>query len=176
MAILTWTIRCIENCHRQCSVSAFRLARNFHYESPSNEPGFMLVDKFPGNRLHVVNSNPHKDYHLFTTKTSTILRLQNQEIPNVKTSLVHQQQNTNKLQGNALFSLGTLFASKLQSMNSNNALLHMLNSVSTAGSVFKHRRRKMNKHKFKKRMRLQRLKAPKNQTFKPYIPPDKKRK
>lgn len=147
--------------------------RTFFTKSPSNEPGFLLFDQISQSQLQLPHSNSIIEKHSFISKTNSVLRLQNQEIPNVKTCLLAHELRPNFSSNATSFhfpSNSPSYRSQLLKESLQNVLLKALAvPMSTAGNVFKHRKRKMNKHKYKKRMREQRLKASKNQTFRPYV-------
>ena len=147
--------------------------RTFYTKSPSNEPGFLLFDQISQSQLYLPNSTSTSiiEKHTFISKTNSVLRVPNQEIPNVKSCLLAHEFRPN-LHSSALQfpSLSPSYRSKLLKDSLQKAILQAISApISTAGNVLKHRKRKMNKHKYKKRMREQRLKAPKNQLFKPYV-------
>ena len=156
------------NCYTQ-SVRFHLSLCTYFTKSPSNEPGFLLLDNIA--QPHVLNSsrNSTMERQVSISKANFILRLQNQERPNVRSCLIASEHKLSSTPNMQLTQLITPFKSHLLKQSLQNAIMQTLLPLSTAGSVFKHRKKKMRKHKFKKRMREQRLKAFKNQTFRPFV-------
>jgi hypothetical protein len=115
----------------------------YHTESPSSEPGYLMIEEHDHRELgHRKNS-----YSLpspASMKHFAKLQLQNQEEPLLRSFLMLKYRNSPAARASSLAQV----------------------VFSLAGNVLKHRKKKMNKHKFKKRLRLQRKKAPKNQPIK----------
>lgn len=121
-----------------------RLCSFYHTESPSSEPGYLMVEDHEKGEFGFKKG----PFALSSASVASLrhfakLQVQNQEEPLLRSYLMLKHTSTTAKVGS--------FAQVVFSL---------------AGNVLKHRKRKMNKHKFKKRLRLQRKKAPKNQLIK----------